>query len=212
MKTTPLEIFPLFRNSEMVKAVYHLYLNEQEYSLTELAQATGCTKAALSARIGPAVRIGIITSRKVGRNTLLSANKESLFYQPLLTLIELTHGPSAILGQELAGLEGIEKAYVYGSWAARISGEPGHNPRDIDVLIIGQPDNLNLISACQKAAERLHREVNPKTVSKQDWENLQSDFLKAISQRPLVEIKMTEASEEDPGSETSEFDYLLEHP
>jgi hypothetical protein len=50
---------------------------------------------------------------------------------PLLPLLR-----SRLQAEELEGVEGIEKAYLFGSWAARYAGEAGRAPADLDVLVI----------------------------------------------------------------------------
>jgi predicted nucleotidyltransferase len=46
-------------------------------------------------------------------------------------------GPRQVLAEELEGAEGIDGAYLFGSWAARYPEEVGRPPADLDVLVIG---------------------------------------------------------------------------
>lgn len=52
----------------------------------------------------------------------------------------VTHGTSHLIEQALVSLDGIDEAYVHGSWAARFHGDARSSPGDVDELIVGQPD------------------------------------------------------------------------
>lgn len=59
-----------------------------------------------------------------------------------------------MLAEELEGVRGIEKAYLFGSWAARYAGEAGRPPADLDVLVIGSLNRDELDDAAQRAESR----------------------------------------------------------
>ncbi len=79
---------------------------------------------------------------------------------PLTELLPRSFGPRQVLAEELAGVPGIDDAYLFGSWAARYPGQQGRAPADLDVLVIGAPDRDALDDAAQRAGARLAREVN----------------------------------------------------
>jgi predicted nucleotidyltransferase len=54
-----------------------------------------------------------------------------------------------VLPEALCAVEGIEKVFVYGSWAARYHGEPGPVPNDVDVLVVGDADRDDLDEAAR---------------------------------------------------------------
>ena len=60
------------------------------------------------------------------------------------------------LQQTLKSMEGIDAAYIYGSLA---KGE-ADAASDIDLLIIGQPEQSALASVIRRAENMLHREIN----------------------------------------------------
>jgi len=80
----------------------------------------------------------------VGRTKLVQADREAPFYLPLRDLVVIVLGPAQVLGEELAGLDGVSAAAIFGSWAARALGEAGSSPVDIDLLVIGRPDRDDL--------------------------------------------------------------------
>jgi hypothetical protein len=71
---------------------------------------------------------------------LVSANREHPLYQALSEVVLYSFGPLEILGDKFADLEGLTAAYIFGSWAARYSGEQGVDPGDVDLLLVGQFD------------------------------------------------------------------------
>lgn len=60
-------------------------------------------------------------------------------------------------------------AYIHGSWAARREGDPGGQPRDIDVLVVGCAARAELNDASAAAEERLHMPVSITKVSAEAW-------------------------------------------
>jgi predicted nucleotidyltransferase len=111
---------------------------------------------------------------------------------PLTELPALTYGPTAVLGHLLAGVPGVEQAYVYGSWAARYSGEAGPIPNDIDVLVIGDADEDELDETARAAEARLGREVNSRRISARRWRTGNDPFLESVRSRPLGAIDIDE--------------------
>ncbi|WP_157556420.1 hypothetical protein [Herbidospora yilanensis] len=108
-------------------------------------------------------------------------------------LLALTYGPVAVLPELLGGVSGVEEAYIYGSWAARYSGEPGRVPRDLDVLVVGEADEDDLYGVAREAERRLGREVNIRRTSRIHWDSANGDpFLESVRSRPLVRLKIEE--------------------
>ena len=107
---------------------------------------------------------------------------------PLTELLLRSFGPRQVLAEELEGVEGIDRAYLFGSWAARYAGEAGRPPADLDVLVIGAPDRDELDDAAQRAASRLAREVNVTIRSPAWWRDGTDGFHADVTRRPLVPL------------------------
>jgi hypothetical protein len=58
---------------------------------------------------------------------------------------------------------------IHGSWARRYRDEPGPEPADIDVMVIGRPDREAVYAAADRATERLGIPVNTTVRSPQAW-------------------------------------------
>jgi predicted nucleotidyltransferase len=163
----------------------------REWTMTDLASRVGSAVSSVQREVVRAEQAGVMSSRRVGKTRLVTAARSPLT-GPLTELLLRSFGPRQVLAEELADVPGVEKAYLFGSWAARYAGQEGRPPADIDVLIIGTPDRDALDDAAQRADTRLDREVNV-TIRSADWWRSGGDgFHSEITKRPLVEIPIRE--------------------
>lgn len=91
-------------------------------------------------------------------------------------------------------MEGVDEAFLYGSWAARYVGERGEDPFDVDVLVVGRPSRLAIARAERMLSEQLGREVNAVVVTPEEWEAAESGFLTEVRRRPLVAVLLEDTS------------------
>lgn len=134
--------------------------------------------------------MGLAASEKRGQAVEVKAHTDVPMYRPLVELLRLTYGPSAVVPNVLAGIPGIDEVYIYGSWAARREGEPGSPPGDIDVLIVGNPPRAEIHDAAQRAGVALAREVNARIVDESRWSKGDDPFVRTLKQRPLVKLEL----------------------
>lgn len=125
----------------------------------------------------------------------MTAETSSPLCEPLSRLVLLTFGPGHVVAEELAGVDGIDDVYLFGSWAARYEGIAGQAPVDLDVLVIGDPDRDAVHSAALRAEERLGREVNVTIRSKGSWDRGQDGFVRQVKSSPLVPIALVTEEE-----------------
>ena len=189
MKVSP-SLLPILRSRMQGELLALVLLHpEREYGITELATDFGVTPTAVLREVARLVDGGILTDRRVGRSRLVRARTDTPLYRPLSDLMAVSFGPAPVLTDALAGLEGVQQAYIYGSWAARYNGEPGSPPADVDVLVVGAPDADTLFDLAEEASRRLRREVNVHRVSVEAWEAGTDDpFLTSVRERPLVQL------------------------
>lgn len=107
-------------------------------------------------------------------------------------MLLLSYGPVNVIPRTIAGIDGIEQAYIYGSWAARRAGEPGSPPADIDVLVVGNPARSAIYAASEEAEKTLGREVNIRVVSPSAWAAATDPFLRTVKNRPLTTLTIEE--------------------
>jgi predicted nucleotidyltransferase len=187
-RALPPPLLPLLRSRLQADVLTLVLLNpQQEWSLTELASRTGASVSSVQREITRAEQVGVAASRRLGNVRLVKA-ADSPLTASLTELLLRSFGPRQVLAEELQSIEGIEKAFLFGSWAARYAGEAGRSPADLDLLVIGAPDRDDLDDAAQRAEGRLAREVNV-TIRSPDWWREGTDGFHAdVTRRPLVPI------------------------
>ncbi|WP_308442376.1 MarR family transcriptional regulator [Planotetraspora thailandica] len=193
MKQPPPALLPLLRSAFQGELLAWLFLHPgEEYPQVELARRFKVSPASVTREVDRLADAGLVNDRRMGNLRFVSAATETPIARPLTELLALTYGPTAVLPDLLVGIPGLEDAYIYGSWAARYSGEPGGVPRDIDVIAVGDADEDDLYDAARRAERRLGREVNIRRVARAVWESTDEDpFLDAVRSRPLVRLSIT---------------------
>jgi predicted nucleotidyltransferase len=123
---------------------------------------------------------GIVRSERVGTARLVRPNVESPYYPELRSLLLKAFGPAVVLEPLLKEVPRVEEAYLFGSWASRYLGEPGSAPGDVDLLVVGDLDPGVVDRACRRAEDALGRPVNPTILSRQEWTDRESGFVRAV--------------------------------
>ena len=187
-KASPPPLLPLLRSRLQAEILTVVLLGpDQEWTLTGLASRTGASVSSVQREITRAEQAGVVSSRRLGNVRLVKA-ADSPLTAPLTELLLRSFGPRQVLTEELEGVEGIDRAYLFGSWAARYAGEAGRPPADLDVLVIGAPDRDELDDAAQRAASRLAREVSVTIRSPAWWRDGTDGFHADVTRRPLVPL------------------------
>ncbi|BDZ63466.1 nucleotidyltransferase domain-containing protein [Agromyces mangrovi Wang et al. 2018] len=196
MKNLPAQLTPFVR-SDVTGALLAETLGrpDDEFSLAELGRRIGAGGGVVHKEVGRLVDNGVLVDRQSGRNRLVRANQGHPLYSLMRELIQATYGPVPVLRDLLGGLDGVERAYIYGSWAARRQGEPGEYPNDVDVLVVGEPSRRELADLAVRAGEQVGLDVNITRVSAEEWDAASpSPFIATVRSRPLVEV-LTEAAD-----------------
>ena len=191
MRTRPPPLLPLLRSAHQAEILVRVLLGPQEpISLTDLARSTGASVATVQREIERAEAAGVVRSERIGPTRLVRPNPSSPLYRPLADLLLVAFGPATVVASELDGITGIDEAHIFGSWAARYSGEVGAAPNDVDVLVIGNPERDEIYGAAERAERRLHRPVQVTFRTAAEWANHDDPFIATIRSRPLVPLDL----------------------
>lgn len=190
MRTPSSPLLPLLRSRVQGDVLALLYLDpDTEYSVSEIATQVAASVKAVHHEISRLVESGLLVDRKRGNLRLVRAEQESVVFGPLSDLLAVTYGPLPVLEKALADVDGIEQAFIYGSWAARYRGEQGTVPGDVDVVVVGDADPDTLDDRALAAEPRLRRAVNIHRVRADTWDAQRDPFVSTIRSRPLVPLR-----------------------
>ena len=196
MKTGPSLLTPFLRSDAQGAVLAETLLNpEAELTISEIGRRADVLPAVAHREVTRLIDADVLRDRREGNNRLVRANTRHPLWPLMSQLVAETYGPVPMLRSLLAEVPGIREAYVYGSWAARRSGQPGPPPRDIDVLVVGNPPRTDLLDVADAAQRQLHTEVNIHTTTPEAWAAKDDPFLATVASRPLVAL----ASPEEAG-------------
>jgi predicted nucleotidyltransferase len=153
----------MFRSGAQLSILGELFCGSQEaYTLTELAAAAQTSAATAGREVERLRENGIVVvSPGPGRSKLVSANWGMPWAGDLRRILVHTGGLVPALERALGGDPRIRAAYIFGSWARRYHGEPGHFPRDIDLVVVTDVSQFELDVSWRTVARDLGVELNP---------------------------------------------------
>jgi predicted nucleotidyltransferase len=174
---------PLFRSPEQERLLAELFVFAQgPISLSELARRAVTSRAGAHKEVERLEAVGLVTSRSSGRSRLIEANQASPLYPDLKGLLTKALGPEQLLRDALADLDGIDEAFIFGSWA-----DPSvSSPQDIDLMVIGEPDIGRVYDAVSRVESEVGRPINVSIRSDAEWESADGGFERTVRSRPRV--------------------------
>lgn len=191
MRTTAPAAAPIFRSDQQMRILAALFEGRgAELSVSELAQATGVAVATASREVERLEEHGIVRSRNVGRSRFVSANWDMPWADALAAILAHTAGLPARVAEVLNPVRGVRSALIYGSWAARHSGEVGPPPHDIDLLVVGTASVGAVRRALRPLEAELGVEINPVVMSELEWSSSEDPFLDEVRSRPMFAIDL----------------------
>lgn len=190
MKHPAAALSPFVRSDALGAVLAETLLHpDEELSISELARRAGIGVTLAHKEVGRLVEDDVLRDRREGNSRLVRANTEHPLFEPMRTIVTAAYGPVPVLRELLAGVDGVQEAYLYGSWAARRSGEPGRFPRDVDVLVVGTATRSDLAEVGAAARERLGVEVDVHRTDPRSWAHPEGNpFLETVVARPRVTL------------------------
>lgn len=135
--------------------------------LRDLAERLSIDPSNLSKELGRLEREGLFRSEVSGRQKYFQLNREYPLFDEVRSIVAKTVGAVPLIAQSLKKIEGIEEAYLYGSFARNQQDAAS----DIDVLVIGAPLNEPLAETVGKLGRQLGREVNYTVLTRKEFES-----------------------------------------
>ena len=187
MRAQPPLLAPVFRSDAQARLLAALLIDGSELSISDLAVRVGLAYASAHGEVSRLLAAGILRERQVGRSRLISSNPESPLVAPLRDILLVVAGPVALLSEALGSIEGVERAFIFGSFASRAHGLEGAVPNDIDLMVVGTPDVAAVYDACRAVESSVGRPINPTILTPAEFE-LQSGFLESVRSNPILPI------------------------
>jgi predicted nucleotidyltransferase len=159
---------------------------ERRLHVREIARLTQTVAGTMSKELDRLHKSGLLEQHRVGNQVQFCANQQHPVYPELSGLLRKTIGLADVLALALASeLSRIKVAFVFGSVARSTDTATS----DIDVLVIGSVDFGTVVNRLFEAQQTLHREINPKVYSVDEWRTkLQADssFVRDVVSKPKI--------------------------
>jgi predicted nucleotidyltransferase len=161
---------------------------DEAFYLRQIVRATGIGLGPAQRELKMMTEAGIVIRERKGNLVYYRANSSSPIFNELKNIVRKTFGVADVVREALAPLaEQIAFAFVYGSMA---SGE-ATSTSDIDLLVIGDIDEMALHRAISQAENKLAKSVNYSLMSQLEFRKRRSDkggFLDRILSGPKLMI------------------------
>jgi predicted nucleotidyltransferase/predicted transcriptional regulator with HTH domain len=170
------------------KLLTYFYTNRSaRVYVRQLASALSVDSTNLSRELARLEREGLLRSEIEGRQRYYSINSQYPYLKAVFSLLQGTIGIVPTLATALHRVEGIERAYLYGSFAKNEADASS----DIDLLIVGDPDAIILAEEVSRLEKMLHREVGYTTLKPQELKRklaAHDPFLTDVWQGKRIEL------------------------
>jgi len=137
----------------------HLLLRPDEaFYVRELARMTGIPAGSIHRELTALHESGLLLREHHGNQVLYQANQECPIYLELAAIFRKTIGLAALMRDALADKAAkIDLAFVFGSMATGRQNQSS----DVDVMIIGDIQLVDVVKALSPVQQTLGREINP---------------------------------------------------
>ncbi|HEY4949286.1 MAG TPA: nucleotidyltransferase domain-containing protein [Candidatus Acidoferrales bacterium] len=133
--------------------------------LRDLAERLSIDPSNLSRELRHLEREGLFQSEVSGRQKYFQLNREYPLFGEVRSIVSKTIGAAPLIAQSLKKIEGIEEAYLYGSFARNQQDAAS----DIDVLVIGTPPGEAVAEAVRKLERQLGREISYTVLTRKEF-------------------------------------------
>jgi len=180
--------FVSLRSKIAQKVLGYFFLNEEAIMyVNEMAKKLAIDKRNLVKKLKEFESAGILSKEKRGNQRVYFLNKGYPLFDELKKVVLKTVGIEMILRKELAKIEGLKFAYIFGSYAAgKLSAQS-----DIDLLVVGDFDSMELSRLIFDLEAKFNREINAIEMDEKEYEERKSKrdaFLLNIEQGKRIQL------------------------
>jgi predicted nucleotidyltransferase len=172
------------KTREKILQLFFSDINKRYY-LRELEKILSISVANIRRELLSLEKIGLFKREKVGNQVYYYLNKENSIFDEFKKIVSKTIGVEARIKEGLKKVANIDAAFVFGSFAKNKE----DSSSDIDLMIIGNPDEDMLISETSSMEVDLRREINYNIFSPKDFRaglSKKEVFLESIIDNPKI--------------------------
>jgi predicted nucleotidyltransferase len=160
-------VFDLRSKARQRLLAYYFANPTARLHLRDLAERLDIDPANLSKELRRLETEGLFRSELSGRQKYFQLNRGYPLFAEVRSIVSKTVGASSLIAQSLEKIDGIEQAYLYGSFASNQQDAAS----DIDVLVIGTPHDEALAEAMRKIERQLGREVSYTVLTRREFDS-----------------------------------------
>ncbi|TET36396.1 MAG: hypothetical protein E3J69_03580 [Anaerolineales bacterium] len=176
----------LFSSRVRIRLLSHFLLHpEARDHIRALASEVGAQYSAVWKELNNLEGAGLLQSETVGGRKIFTLNSQFPIIPELRNILLKTVGAGDLVRESLEDFEGIEVAFIFGSFA---NGEPDVFS-DLDIMLIGDLDVAQVTPAIDEMEKMLSRDVNYVSFTQEEWESRLEDgdsFVTNVRDAPKV--------------------------
>jgi predicted nucleotidyltransferase len=179
-------MFEILGRSKIRKKIILLFVYNQrkEFYLSEVARHVKTSAGTAQRELNKLLNRDFVTFRKRGNLNIYRLNERYPLLREIEAIVRKTFGIEAELADDLRKVKGVEFAFLFGSYA-----KGGlKSDSDIDLFIIGTPEEDDVYRAVEKIEDSAGREINYHLADKAEFtrKSKTCSFYKEILARPLM--------------------------
>jgi predicted nucleotidyltransferase len=161
-----------------------VYNQQREFYLSEIARQVKTTPGTAQRELNKLLAMGFIAFRKKGNMNLYKLNAGYTLLDEIEAIVRKTFGIEVELGKELGRVKDITCAFLFGSYA---KGDL-KSDSDIDLFVVGHPEEDDVYRAVQKVEETVGRDINYHIAGEEELarKSKTGAFLKDILAKPVM--------------------------
>ena len=161
-----------------------VYNQEKEFYLSEIARQVKTSAGTAQRELNRLRAVDFISFKKKGNLSLYRLNPRFPLLEEIEAIVRKTLGIEVELGNELRRVKSITFAFIFGSYAA--GGMKSGS--DIDLYVVGQPNENDVYSAVQAVEDKIGKEINYHIASEDEFARKArtQSFIRNALAKPLM--------------------------
>jgi predicted nucleotidyltransferase len=171
---------------------------EESVYVRELAREMGKPAGTLLRELNALAQAGVLQRTRAGNQVRFQADPRCPIHEDLRNILKKTVGVADVLREALATLGArVRAAFIYGS----VAGGDERPGSDLDLLVVGDAEFVDVVEALAPAQNALRREVNPMVLTALEMGKKAGEpFLKHVLAGPKIFIVGGEDDLGKPGA------------